>query len=74
MAIAMALHNIPEVCLPQPATPLISLQGLAVAAAIFEATGRRARAVVTATLTGLVEPISAVLSVAILEQFLSQVG
>lgn len=47
LAVAIALHNVPE--------------GLAVAAPIYAATGSRARALLWATLSGLAEPVGAVL-------------
>lgn len=47
LAVAIALHNVPE--------------GLAVAAPIYAATGSRPRALLWATLSGLAEPVGAVL-------------
>ena len=58
MAVSMAFHNIGE--------------GSAVAAAFIEATGQKRRAVIVATCTGLVEPVSAVLSVAIFSSLLTK--
>eukprot|EP00041_Stephanoeca_diplocostata_P014959 m.282933 g.282933 ORF g.282933 m.282933 type:complete len:607 (-) comp19868_c0_seq6:100-1920(-) len=58
VAAAISLHNIPE--------------GIAVAAAMYTATGRRAYSAWVATLTGLVEPVAAVLSVALLSPFISE--
>ena len=57
MAVAIGLHNVPE--------------GVAVATAVFLATRSRERAFVVASATGLVEPLAAVLSAAILAPVLS---
>ena len=53
VVVAIALHNIPE--------------GIAVAAALLQATNRRVFSCVVAGITGLVEPLSAVLAVMLLE-------
>ena len=58
VAAAISLHNIPE--------------GIAVAAAMYNATGNAWKSFWIATLTGLVEPVSAVISVALLAPFLSK--
>ena len=57
MALAIGMHNVPE--------------GVAVATSVLLATRSRSRAFVVATATGLVEPVSAVLSAAVLNPFLS---
>ena len=57
MALAIGMHNVPE--------------GVAVATSVLLATRSRPRAFVVATATGLVEPVSAVLSAAVLNPFLS---
>lgn len=57
VTIAMAMHNIPE--------------GIAVAFAVYNATRRRWTSFVVATLTGLVEPVAAALSVLVLRGFVN---
>ncbi|KAH8066096.1 zinc ion transmembrane transporter [Aureococcus anophagefferens] len=57
MALAIGMHNVPE--------------GVAVATSVLLATRSRPRAFAVATATGLVEPVSAVLSAAVLNPFLS---
>ena len=57
MAFAIGAHNIPE--------------GLAVASSIFAATRSRSRAFVVASATGMVEPLAAGLSAAVLAPYLS---
>eukprot|EP00756_Hemistasia_phaeocysticola_P065904 Hpha_TRINITY_DN8873_c0_g1::TRINITY_DN8873_c0_g1_i1::g.141421::m.141421/K07238/TC.ZIP, zupT, ZRT3, ZIP2; zinc transporter, ZIP family len=57
VAVAMALHNVPE--------------GMAVAVAVRRATGDNAWSIIVATCTGLVEPVTAVLSVLALSRWLS---
>ena len=58
VVVAIALHNIPE--------------GVAVAVALFNSSGRRAHSCMMSTMTGLVEPLSAVLAVLVLAPFLTQ--
>jgi ZIP family zinc transporter len=58
MAGAICLHNVPE--------------GMAVAAAVYGATGNKVRAVLISAATGLVEPLSALLSVLLLAPVLTQ--
>ena len=57
MALAIGMHNVPE--------------GVAVATSVFLATRSKGRAFVVAALMGLVEPVAAVLSAALLNQVLS---
>mmetsp|Transcript_32908 Transcript_32908/g.84971 ORF Transcript_32908/g.84971 Transcript_32908/m.84971 type:complete len:273 (-) Transcript_32908:596-1414(-) len=57
MAIAIAMHNIPE--------------GIAVAVPLAKATGDRVRAVLITTLTGLAEPLGALISLLVLQPFLN---
>jgi zinc transporter, ZIP family len=57
MALAIALHNIPE--------------GIIVAAPIFAATGSRTRALTIATLSGLSEPLGALLALVFVRPFLT---
>ena len=52
LAIAIAIHNVPE--------------GIAVAVPIYHATGNRARAVLYATLSGLAEPLGALIGAFVL--------
>ena len=52
LALAIAIHNVPE--------------GVAVAAPIYAATGNRRRALWWATLSGLAEPLGALLGYAVL--------
>jgi zinc transporter, ZIP family len=59
IAVAIAIHNIPE--------------GLAVSAPIYRATGSRRRAFLWSFLSGLVEPLGAVLTAFILLPFLNSV-
>ena len=58
VVVAIALHNIPE--------------GIAVAVALFNSSGRRAHSCMMSTCTGLVEPVSAVMAVLVLAPFLTQ--
>jgi ZIP family zinc transporter len=57
IAVAIALHNIPE--------------GIAVAAPVYSATGSRRKAMWWCTLSGLAEPVGALLAAAILLPFLN---
>jgi len=57
MAFAIGMHNVPE--------------GVAVASSVYAATRSRERAFVVAAATGLVEPLAAGLSAAVLSPFLS---
>jgi ZIP family zinc transporter len=57
MALAVAVHNIPE--------------GLIVAAPIFAATGSRGKALVTALLSGLSEPVGAAIALTLVRPFLT---
>ena len=57
VAVAIAIHNIPE--------------GLAVAVPVFQATGSRARGFWWATLSGLAEPVGAVLGYLVLAPIIS---
>jgi ZIP family zinc transporter len=57
IAIAIALHNIPE--------------GIAVSTPVYAATGSRGRALWWAALSGLAEPVGAVLALAVLLPFLN---
>ena len=89
MAVAMALHNIPEVCGYASTCRSIhcslgpgrrswlayshSYASIDNLSAVVDATGNKPRAIAIATATGLVEPVSAVLSVAVMSQFLTMV-
>lgn len=57
IAIAIALHNIPE--------------GIAVAIPVYEATGSRKKAFVLSLLSGLAEPIGAIVAILVLLPFLT---
>jgi ZIP family zinc transporter len=57
IAIAIALHNIPE--------------GIAVSTPVYAATGSRAKALLWSTLSGLAEPVGALLAAAVLLPFLN---
>ncbi|KAJ9516065.1 hypothetical protein QJQ45_024505, partial [Haematococcus lacustris] len=56
-AVAIALHNIPE--------------GIIIAAPIYAATGSRAKALGLAVLSGLSEPLGAVLALLVLHPFIT---
>lgn len=58
IAVAIALHNIPE--------------GIAVAVPVFQATGSRSKALVLAVVSGLAEPIGAVLGYTVLRPWLTE--
>lgn len=58
LAVAIAIHNVPE--------------GVAVAAPIFAATGDRWRAMLWATLSGLAEPVGAIVGYLLLRAFLPE--
>ncbi|MGB4758962.1 MAG: zinc transporter ZupT [Candidatus Saccharimonadales bacterium] len=57
IAVALAIHNIPE--------------GIAVAAPLYAATGRRAKTVVITGLTGLAEPVGAIVGYLLLREYLT---
>lgn len=57
IAVAIAIHNIPE--------------GLAISAPVFYATGNRKKAFVLSFLSGLAEPIGALIGYVLLKQFIS---
>ena len=80
-ALALALHNVPEgfatfiaaLQAPEIAVPVVAAialhnipEGLAVAVPVRRATGSRARAFWLATMTGLAEPVGAVIGVLLL--------
>lgn len=57
IAVALAIHNIPE--------------GIAVAAPLYAATGKRLKTVVLTALTGMAEPISAIIGYLLLQNYLT---
>ena len=59
IAIAIAIHNIPE--------------GIAVSAPVYKATGSRSKAFLWSFLSGVVEPIGAVLTALVLLPYLNSV-
>lgn len=88
-AIALALHNVPEgfatfvaaLQAPEVAIPVVAAialhnipEGLAVAVPVRRATGSRAKAFWLATMTGLAEPVGAVLGFVLLAPLLSGAG
>ena len=88
-AIALALHNVPEgfatfvaaLQAPEVAIPVVAAialhnipEGLAVAVPVRRATGSRATAFWLATMTGLAEPVGAVLGFVLLAPLLSGAG
>ncbi|NMA76708.1 MAG: zinc transporter ZupT [Actinomycetales bacterium] len=88
-ALALALHNVPEgfatfvaaLQSPEVAVPVVAAialhnipEGLAVAVPVRRATGSRAKAFWLATMTGLAEPVGAVLGFLLLAPLLSGDG
>ena len=73
-AIALALHNVPEGFATFVAALHNIPEGLAVAVPVRRATGSRAKAFWLATMTGLAEPVGAVLGFVLLAPLLSGAG